>query len=132
MTCVIDSSVWISAFHYDGTPLAALKRAYTTFQIAISDYIYDEICAALSDKFRWTPTGIKEAFAVSGPRTLKVETHDELRGICRDPKADMVLECAVAAGAAVIVTGDKDLLALGGYEGIRILTPRAFLDEFPA
>jgi predicted nucleic acid-binding protein len=30
----------------------------------------------------------------------------------------------------VIVSGDKDLLAVGEYEGILVLTPRAFLDEF--
>jgi predicted nucleic acid-binding protein len=41
----------------------------------------------------------------------------------------MVLECAARSHADVIVSGDKDLLAVGEYEGIRILTPRAFLDE---
>ena len=34
----------------------------------------------------------------------------------------MVLECAVIAGEQTIVSGDKDLLALGEYEGIRILS----------
>jgi hypothetical protein len=42
----------------------------------------------------------------------------------------LVLECAVVANANLIISGDKDLLALGEYEGIRILTPRAFLEEF--
>ena len=36
---------------------------------------------------------------------------------------------AVAVGADVIVTGDKDLLALTWYHSIRILTARAFLTE---
>jgi predicted nucleic acid-binding protein len=53
-----------------------------------------------------------------------------VKNICRDPNDDMVLECAVRAGAKAIVTGDKDLLTLGEYEGIRIVTPRTFLDEF--
>jgi predicted nucleic acid-binding protein len=41
----------------------------------------------------------------------------------------MVFECAVLAGASIIVSGDKDLLAVGAYEGIRILTQRKFLQE---
>jgi predicted nucleic acid-binding protein len=51
-----------------------------------------------------------------------------LSGVCRDPKDDFILECAVLGNADVIVTGDKDLLALGEYEGIRIVTPRQYLD----
>jgi predicted nucleic acid-binding protein len=39
----------------------------------------------------------------------------------------MILECAELAGAQFIVTGDKDLLALHPYRGIRIVTPAEFL-----
>jgi predicted nucleic acid-binding protein len=39
----------------------------------------------------------------------------------------MVLECAVLAGAQAIVAGDKDLLTLGSYNQIRILTPSEYL-----
>jgi predicted nucleic acid-binding protein len=42
-----------------------------------------------------------------------------------------VLECALAAQATVIVTGDRrHLLPLGSYEGIDILTPAHFLAQF--
>jgi predicted nucleic acid-binding protein len=40
----------------------------------------------------------------------------------------MVVACALAARAGYIVTRDKDLLSLGAHEGIRIVTPRQFLD----
>ncbi len=39
-----------------------------------------------------------------------------LTGIVRDPNDDMILACAVAAGASHVVTRDNDLLALGVYE----------------
>jgi predicted nucleic acid-binding protein len=46
-----------------------------------------------------------------------------------DPKDDMVAATAVAAGADYLVTGDRrHLLSLGDYKGIRIVTPRQFLD----
>jgi predicted nucleic acid-binding protein len=48
---------------------------------------------------------------------------------CRDPDDDHVIATAVAVGAEIIVTGDKDLLTLGGSQGVRILTPRSFLAE---
>jgi predicted nucleic acid-binding protein len=50
----------------------------------------------------------------------------DIRGVVRDPN-DMIIACAVAAGADYIVTRDKDLLSLGEYEGIAMIKPEAFL-----
>lgn len=41
--------------------------------------------------------------------------------IARDPDDDHVLACALAAQADLIVSGDRDLLDLGEYQGIRIV-----------
>ena len=46
---------------------------------------------------------------------------------CRDPRDDKFLELAVNGGAAVIVTGDADLLVLDPFHSVRIVTPAAFL-----
>ena len=48
---------------------------------------------------------------------------------CRDPNDDMAIECAVISGAHVIVFGDKDLLTMGSYREIRIVTPAEFLQK---
>jgi uncharacterized protein len=40
----------------------------------------------------------------------------------RDPDDDAVLACALAAGADLIVTRDNDLLTLGTFRQIRILS----------
>jgi predicted nucleic acid-binding protein len=51
-----------------------------------------------------------------------------LRVVERDPKDDMIVATALAARAGYLVSGDRDLLDLDPYEGIRILTARAFLE----
>lgn len=47
---------------------------------------------------------------------------------CRDPKDNKYLELALEAGATCIVSGDKDLLVLHPYHGIKIWNPKQFLD----
>ena len=47
--------------------------------------------------------------------------------ICRDPNDDKFLAAAVAGSADCIVSEDRDLLDLGYYEGVTILSAAAFL-----
>lgn len=47
---------------------------------------------------------------------------------CRDAKDNRYLELALAAQAAVIVSGDEDLLVLDPWRGIRVLRPARYLD----
>ena len=48
-----------------------------------------------------------------------------------DPPDNRILECAVSAGSDFIVTGDKDVLRLGSYDSIRIITVSDFLGLGP-
>ncbi len=129
MIVVIDSGVWISAFHFGGTPLAALNRAHLDHRVAISGGILSEVRLTLTRKFLWNAGTIEKALATFLANAMFVETSGTLRSVCRDPKDDMVLECAVTAGARILVSGDKDLLALESYEDIRMLSPRGYLSE---
>ena len=56
-----------------------------------------------------------------------VPGHLRLPGVTRDPKDDAVVACAVEGKADAIVSGDGDLLAMDGYEDIRVYTPQEFL-----
>jgi putative PIN family toxin of toxin-antitoxin system len=47
--------------------------------------------------------------------------------VCRDPTDDKFLAAALAGQADFIVSEDNDLLELGSYEGITILSAQAFL-----
>jgi predicted nucleic acid-binding protein len=47
--------------------------------------------------------------------------------VARDPKDDMVIATALKAPASYIITRDDDLLALGQYQHISMVTPEAFM-----
>jgi putative PIN family toxin of toxin-antitoxin system len=47
--------------------------------------------------------------------------------VLSDQPDNRILECASAGGAALIVTGDRAMLALGRFEGVEIITLREFL-----
>ena len=57
-----------------------------------------------------------------------VEPKEEIKFIKEDPKDNIILECALAAKAGYIVSGDKHLLKLKEYKGIKIMSAREFLD----
>jgi putative PIN family toxin of toxin-antitoxin system len=124
---VFDSGVWISAFQFGGTPLIALRYAYMHYRLAACDSIIYEIHKTMARKFDWTSFRIQGAIEDYLDNTDVIGITGKLHGICRDPKDDMVIECAVLSGAKFIVSGDKDLIAVKDYEGIQVLTPRQFL-----
>ena len=47
--------------------------------------------------------------------------------IDEDPGDDKYLACALEANADFIVSGDEHILAIGEYEGVKILSPQEFL-----
>ena len=49
---------------------------------------------------------------------------------CRDPKDNKFLELAVGGNADCIVTGDKDMIVLNPFRGIKIISPGDFLIQF--
>lgn len=48
---------------------------------------------------------------------------------CRDARDDKFLEVAINGKADCIVTEDADLMVLGPFEGVEILSPTVFLDQ---
>jgi putative PIN family toxin of toxin-antitoxin system len=131
MIVVIDTNVWVSALHFAlkrGTPRLAIEKAVRECIVAICHPIEDEIRRILTEKFGWKATDVTAAVEAVLPFPLQTNISGNLR-VCRDPNDDMVIECAVLADAQVIVSGDKDLLVMGSYQGIRIVTPAEFLQE---
>ena len=51
MIVVLDTSVWVSGLEFGGTPDRAIDQALTSDQLAISDFIHDEIVRIGVQKF---------------------------------------------------------------------------------
>ena len=133
---VLDSSVLVSAFFTPkGTPATLLAQARRgAFSLVSSVEILDEVTGVLMrPKHQVRYSYMLEEVARYRRRlaSLSVVVHDlpTLEAVPLDPKDDMIVATAIAASADYLVTGDRrHLLVLGHYEGIRILSPRAFLE----
>ncbi|HEU5235179.1 MAG TPA: putative toxin-antitoxin system toxin component, PIN family [Terriglobales bacterium] len=127
MIVVLDSGIWISGFHFGGVPLQALDQAYIYDQIGFCDEIVSEISIILASKFGWTDRDIRSILRSYLVAAKHVALKGDLHNVCRDPKDDMIFECALRAGASVIISGDRDILDVRQYRGIRVITAREYV-----
>jgi|APSaa5957512622_1039677.scaffolds.fasta_scaffold71352_3 uncharacterized protein len=122
---VLDSNVIISGFLFGGPPARLLEHAvHDAVQAFTSLPILDEVRDVLQrPKFGLTSdqalTLIEELHDLCEIVTPKERFHV----IAADPDDDVILECAYAANAEMIISGDSRLLDLGQWMGIEILRP---------
>lgn len=117
-----------------GPPGQILRRLLEdhAFALVTSPAILTQVRRALAyPRVRQRIVGSKEELdlwvASLGLIAEPVEGSLRLRAVAEDPDDDKYIAAAVEGFAQFVVTGDTHLLALKGYEGIRIVTPRAFL-----
>ena len=79
-------------------------------------------------KFKATKAQADAVVAFLRSSSEVVEPATVPRGTLRDKDDLPVLGTAIAGDVACIVTGDQELLALGSFRGVSILSPRAFYD----
>lgn len=89
-----------------------------------------ELADVLSrEKFDETDERQRHQFlAILARRATVVRPRRSIAVITEDPADDIVLGTAVEGKASHVVSGDKHLLDLGGYRGIRIVTPKEMLE----
>ena len=125
-----DSNIWVSGLNWYGKPHELLNLARDgTVELAISDAILDEFSRILHDKLEWSDDRLNSMRAEVATFTKRVSSTETLDVVKADPDDNRILECAVAAGSDVIVTGDAHLLQLGAYRGIKIMKVADFLGQ---
>ena len=126
---VIDTNVFVSGIFWKGPPHQVLSAwSHGKFKMIATAAILDEyerVFGELSMKYGFT----------NSPRILElVRLNAELvtpvrfaRPVCRDHDDDKFLAAALSGNAPFLVSGDKDLHAVDGFKGIRILQPKQFI-----
>lgn len=126
---VIDTNVFVSSF-FGGNP-RKIVDLWKTGQITLclSKLIVDEYIAVLHRLGLGNEKELRDLlrlFAIGSHIVFTLKT-PELHLVEKDPDDDKFIECAVALDAAFIVSGDKGLVAIQNYMGIKIVTPKEFL-----
>lgn len=135
MKVVFDTNVVASASFWRGWPFDCLAAwAQGRCEAAVSPPLlaeYHEIMEELRLEYpRRKPVEWVNGLTESAELVFPME---RATGATPDPADEMVLECALAAEADYIVTGDKQhLLPLREFRGTRIVSPSDFLRRLTA
>ena len=130
MRIVADTNVIVSALIFGGIPQRVLDLAAAGIVVlCYSAPIQEEVERVLEQKFGWKSNDGHQRVRSLLSWGIRVHPEVSLAVIKDDPDDDRILECAVAARAQAIVSGDRHLLRLTSFQGIQIQTPRQFLDS---
>jgi putative PIN family toxin of toxin-antitoxin system len=127
---VLDTNLLISALGWKGKPREIFDKAIRgKFKLVIST----KQLAELSETMDYPKLGFTEEqklrfLALVLEISSLIEPKEKLTIIKEDPDDNEVLECAVSCNADYIISGDRHLLKLKEFKGIKILTAKKFLN----
>ena len=129
MRVVLDTNVIISALNFPGNERLVLELALRgRFQFYLSVFILEEVAGVLVRKFGWDEERTARAIGTLETAATVIEPPPSEEVIEGGHADNRVLECAVAASADYLVTGDRrHLLPLQEHLGTRILNAPSFL-----
>lgn len=131
MKVVIDTNVFVSSV-FGGLPRQVVELWFDgRITLCLSEPIvteYQRVLREIGAVSEAEERALVEAFA-SREGVLYTAAPPPIEGASSDPDDDKFLECALELGAECIVSGDSDLLDLGSYMGIPIVTPRELLEQ---
>ncbi|HDQ70671.1 MAG TPA: putative toxin-antitoxin system toxin component, PIN family [Chloroflexi bacterium] len=132
---VLDTNVLVSGLMgTKGAPRQALDAWLEgQFTLVTSLYLVDELVHVfqyprIAERLQVTEDELAALLAALLSQAEVVPEKLQLLGVTRDPEDDAVVTCAVEGSADYIVSGDQDLLVLNHYEGVRVVTPRQFVE----
>jgi putative PIN family toxin of toxin-antitoxin system len=125
---VFDTNVVVAGLVSEGLCHEVVRAHLPEHTAILSRVLWDELVEKLRGKFDITAADLPLLDLYHRHATW-VEPQPLEKPACRDPDDDWVLATTVTGEAEAIITGDGDLLALGPYQGVAILTPRQFIER---
>jgi putative PIN family toxin of toxin-antitoxin system len=127
MRVVLDTNVLVAAFIARGACSDVFERVVNEHELILSPFILEEFERAMTRKFGLDNDRVTRAVALLRRLAVVVEPDPLESPVCRDPDDDQILALVREEGVRVLVTGDNDLLILGAFDGVPIISPREFL-----
>jgi len=126
---VFDTNIFISAFVIPGSlaEKAILKIIEREDFLLISRDIIDEVLSVLSSKFGRDREALSHVALILSELAEWVRPGRRVK-IFKDEPDNRILECAIYGRADVLVTGDKEILQLKEYEGVKIISLKEYLE----
>ena len=122
MRVVFDTNVLVSAFATEGICSVLLKRArLKEFELFMCLVIIEEVKNLLEQKFKVERGTIEDVVELTKEASLSTDTTEKIEGVCRDKDDDLILSCTLSAKAKFLVSGDRDLLEIKEYKGVKII-----------
>ncbi len=133
---VFDTNVYISAALHGRQAETVLQLAAANQVVLLtSPAILAELDRKLTHRLGWSAQQARLFVETIRAIAEIIEPQQSLHVVPGDEDDNRIVECAVAGGAALIVTHDQDLLRLESYETIGIISPRQLtfygLDQGP-
>jgi putative PIN family toxin of toxin-antitoxin system len=129
MRVVFDTNIFISALAIPGgmAEKAVSRVIQGHDELVISAQIIKEVLSVLSTKFGRDREALSHVAVILSELGELVEPKQTVRVLKDDPD-NRILECARFGRADAIVTGDKEMLRLGEYHRVKIVSLRAYLE----
>ena len=129
LTAVFDTNILFSATGWRGNPFQCVERARAGgLRVFTCPELMEEPAEKLGARLHFSADQVAETLADYLGFLRVIQIPKALTAVCRDPEDNMVLECALEGHAQYIVSGDKDLLELRAFRGIRIVRAGEFLE----
>jgi len=132
MKIVLDTNVFISGIFFSGPPyqiLSAWRDDIVQFVISIEILDeYQRVAKILAKQHPGIDISAILSLLISNSTIINAPPLSEK--VSDDPDDDKFLACAVSSNSEIIVSGDKHLLNLNGFNGIEIVNPRFFVDKY--
>ena len=128
---VIDTNIYISAIFWNGKPREVIDLGRDgKIMIFTSLDIENEIAGKLKTTFKLAEEDVNQILLDFSTFTLPIRINKQLIVVQDDPDDNKFIECALECKANYIISGDRHLLNLKEYEGIKLIKSSAFLKVY--